>query len=114
MRTLLAVLLLSSPVFAEPWDIAAPPRGQWALDQTGKVSSATLVELDALATTLDASGAGQLGVLVISSTGGVNPRDFATGVFNSWGVGHAGSDDGVLTNFERLNLNAQKNELNSH
>lgn len=96
MRTLLAVLLLSSPVFAEPWDIAAPPRGQWALDQTGKVSSATLVELDALATTLDASGAGQLGVLVISSTGGVNPRDFATGVFNSWGVGHAGSDDGVL------------------
>lgn len=98
MRISLLLLLTwwTPPAFAEPWDVAPPPRGQWALDQTGRVSSATLVELDGIADALDASGAGQLGVLVLQTTGGVNARDFATGVFNSWGVGHAGVDDGVL------------------
>lgn len=98
MRSLLAVLMVlgAAPVFAAPWDLSPPPRGQWALDQTGKVSAGTLAQLDSLAASLDAAGAGQLGVLVINSTSGVNPRDFATGVFNSWGVGNAGADDGIL------------------
>lgn len=98
MRMTLVVLLAlwTAPVFAEPWDIVPPPRGQWTVDQTGKVSSTTVGEINRLAHELDASGAGQLGVLVMNSTSGVNPRDFATGVFNSWGVGHSGSNDGVL------------------
>ena len=34
-------------------------------------------------------------MLVVHTTSGVAPRTFATNVFNAWGVGHAGRDDGV-------------------
>ena len=98
MRNVLAVCLVLAAFtsFASPWDIPPPPRGQWALDQTGRVSSTTLAELNRIAESLDSSGAGQLGVLIVDSTHGTNPRDFATGVFNNWGVGHYGSNDGIL------------------
>ena len=95
----LAVGLTSFAALAEAWDITPPPRGEWVLDQTGKVSSSTISQLNELAASLDASGAGQLGVLLIDSTNGIKPRDFATGVFNSWGVGHSGADDGILLFF---------------
>lgn len=97
MRALaLLALVVAAPAVANPWDLEPPPRGQWVLDQTGRVQPATRDALNRLAADLDASGAGQLGVLVVQSTSGVKPRDFATGVFNSWGVGHADTNDGVL------------------
>lgn len=97
MRLAWVVLALwSSFAVAEPWDIPPPPRGQWVVDHTGQVSASAVQTVNQLASELDASGAGQLGVLVTQSTSGVRPRDFATGVFNSWGVGHAGTNDGVL------------------
>ena len=99
MRLTCVLSLVASVSFSAGWDIPPPPRGQWALDRTGKVSAGTLSELNRLAQALDASGAGQLGVLVIDTTSGVKPRDFATGVFNNWGVGHAGVNDGVLLFF---------------
>ncbi|PZR09538.1 MAG: hypothetical protein DI536_21570 [Archangium gephyra] len=89
-------LFVASTSFAAPWDIAPPPRGEWVRDDAGRLPNGTLQAVNAIAAALDSSGAGQLGVLVISSTGGHNPRDFATGVFNSWGVGHASSNDGIL------------------
>lgn len=90
------VLVVASTSFAAAWDIAPPPRGEWVRDESGKLPSSTVQAVNAIAAALDSSGAGQLGVLVISSTKGHNPRDFATGVFNSWGVGHASSNDGIL------------------
>ncbi len=98
MRNVLAVcfVLAASSSFASAWDIPPPPRGEWAVDRTGRVKSNTLAELNRIAESLDASGAGQLGVLIVESTHGTNPRDFATGVFNNWGVGHHGSNDGIL------------------
>lgn len=97
MRALaLLAFVVAAPALANPWDLEPPPRGQWVLDQTGRVQASTRDALNRLAADLDASGAGQLGVLVVQTTSGVKPRDFATGVFNSWGVGHAGANDGVL------------------
>ena len=95
----LVVLLSAALAFAEPWDVPPPPRGQWVVDRTGKVSGATLAQLNQLAAALDATGAGQLGVLVNNTSDGVNPRDYATGVFNNWGVGHHGANDGILLYF---------------
>jgi uncharacterized membrane protein YgcG len=92
----LAATLLAASVTASPWDIAPPPRGRWAKDETGTVPAATLSDLDNLATGVDAAGAGQLGVLVVRTTSGVAPRTFATNVFNAWGVGRAGRNDGIL------------------
>jgi uncharacterized protein len=66
------------------------------VDQTGTLRSDTVSQLEALARELDGSGRGQLGVLVLRTTGGEAPRRFATDVFNAWGIGHEGRDDGVL------------------
>ncbi|MFT3709979.1 MAG: TPM domain-containing protein [Archangium sp.] len=97
MRSIFAAAALVSAVaVAAPWDIAPPPRGQWVLDRTNKVNGATIGNLNSIAAALDLTGDGQLGILVTDTTSGVNPRDFATGVFNSWGVGHHGANDGIL------------------
>lgn len=76
--------------------IAPPPRGHWVVDATNRVAAATIRQLDALAAGLDASGAGQLGVLVVETTNGVAPRSYATRVFNEWGIGHGGINDGLM------------------
>jgi uncharacterized membrane protein YgcG len=91
---LLSLLLLASSALAQPYP--PPPRGHWALDRTGKVAASTLAQLDAICEQVQASGGGQLGVLVIDSTGGQPPRPFATRIFNQWGIGHAGANDGLF------------------
>lgn len=97
LRSCVVVALWASSVFAAvPSDFGPPPRGHWAVDATGKLSSSTLTQLDAIGDELDGSGAGQLGVLVVDTTSGMGPRIFATQVFNAWGVGHALANDGVL------------------
>lgn len=97
MRALaLLALMVAAPALANPWDLEPPPRGQWVLDQTGRVQASTTAQLNTLAAALDTAGSGQLGVLVVQTTSGVKARDFATGVFNAWGVGHGGANDGVL------------------
>ena len=88
--------------------IAAPPKGRWSVDETGKVPAAALAEFDRTARELDASGAGQLGLAVVGSTHGESPRTFATRVFNQWGVGHSGKNDGVLLFFA---LDDRKSEI---
>lgn len=93
----LGALLLSAASLAAPAESLAPPeKGRWAKDFTGTVKPQTLAALDALAAKVDASGKGQLGVAVVASTDGVPSRVYATRVFNHWGVGHQGTNDGVL------------------
>ncbi|MBL8909141.1 MAG: TPM domain-containing protein [Archangium sp.] len=109
MRSLIAVALFSvSAVAATPWEIKPPPRGQWILDQTGKVSASTLETINRTAEALDQTGTGQLGVLVVETTSGMQPRNFATEVFNKWGVGHSGANDGILLFFA---LTDRKSEI---
>jgi LPXTG-motif cell wall-anchored protein len=92
----LALAVALTAVLAAPEDISPPPRGQWVVDQTGRLSSRTVQQLNEIAANIDATRAGQLGIAVIESTDGMKPRDFGTRVFNSWGVGHHTSNDGVL------------------
>src|SRR4051794_2236323 len=76
--------------------ISAPPRGHWAVDETGRLSAQALAAFDAAAQALDDSGEGQLGLAVVRKVGGPFPRARATELFNQWHVGHAGRNDGVL------------------
>jgi uncharacterized protein len=76
--------------------VAAPPKGHWGSDETGRVLGPTLAAFDAIAQELDQSGRGQLGLAVVGSTAGAPPRAFAAQVFNAWGIGHGGHNDGVL------------------
>ncbi|MDX2015931.1 MAG: TPM domain-containing protein [Myxococcaceae bacterium] len=90
------LLFVTSALAASGWDVPSPPTGRFVVDQTGSLRSDTVTQLEDLARTLDTSGRGQLGVLVLRTTAGEVPRRFATDVFNAWGIGHAGRDDGVL------------------
>jgi uncharacterized protein len=66
------------------------------VDTTGTLSSSTLAGVNRWGDEVDAKGLGQLAVVVVSTTGGRNPRTFATELFNRWGIGHAGRNDGAL------------------
>ncbi len=96
---LCAVLLLavSGPALAESVDsIPRPPTGSWAVDTTGTLTPETLAEVDSLGAEVDRKGDGQLAVVLVGSVSGRDPRTFATELFNQWGIGHAGRNDGAL------------------
>ena len=50
---------------------------------------------DLIATTEDSTSA-QMAVVIVQSIGEANPKDFATELFNLWGIGQAGKDNGLL------------------
>jgi uncharacterized protein len=90
-------LLVCLPVSGATVDsIPRPATGTWSVDTTGTLRPETLAEVNRLGTEVDASGQGQLAVVVVDSTEGVQPRAFATDLFNRWGIGNEAQDDGVL------------------
>lgn len=95
--SVLALLWLSSPLFAERVEqLPSPLPRTHVADPRGLLAADTRAELDRLAATLDRAGRGELGFVVIGSTGGVEPRKFATDVFNRWGIGDRQRNDGTL------------------
>lgn len=96
MRLGLVLSLLALPVFAEAPTLAPPTAGHFVVDATGTLRRDTLDALDAIGATINASDFGQLGVVVVHTTSGAVPREFATSLFNFWGIGNAGRNDGVL------------------
>jgi len=93
---LLAILLLPAVAALDVDDIPNPRPGGWTVDLTGTLRSETVRALDALGDAVQSSRRGQLAVVVVGSTDGERHREFATRLFNRWGIGQAGSDDGVL------------------
>jgi uncharacterized protein len=92
----LACLLCLPALGATVESIPLPPRGTWVVDTTGTLRPGTLAEVNRIGTELDASGRGQLALVLVDSTEGRPPREFATALFNRWGIGHRERDDGVL------------------
>ncbi|HLM47027.1 MAG TPA: TPM domain-containing protein [Myxococcaceae bacterium] len=101
MRALLSCTLLlcalSLPAQGETVDsIPRPHQGSWSVDTTGTLHTSTLAAVDQWGSAINDRGLGQLAVAVVNTTEGRNPRTFATELFNHWGIGHAGRDDGAL------------------
>ncbi len=96
MRLALVLSLLTLPVFAEAPTLAPPPAGHFVLDTTSTLRRETLDALDVIGASINATDFGQLGVIVVRTTAGAVPREFATSLFNGWGIGNAGRNDGVL------------------
>src|SRR5437868_7760085 len=92
---LLLLALGASPARAvTPSDIPSPRPDGWSVDLTGRVPAATLREIDRLGNEVKGKTGAEIAVVVIASTAGADPRDFATRLFNTWGVGRSGHDDG--------------------
>lgn len=52
--------------------------------------------LNALCIELDQKAHAQIAIVTIESLGGIPLEDFATSLFNKWGVGHKDDDRGIL------------------
>lgn len=96
LSSLVVAALIASSAGAAPWEVPLPPAGHFVVDETQSLDAATIAELDAIASAIDDSGTGQLGIAVVPTTSGIVPRTFGTNLFNHWGIGHASKDDGVL------------------
>jgi uncharacterized protein len=93
---LLAVLLALPAAASSPSQVYRPPEGHFVRDLTNTIDASTMVQLDSICAEVDASGDGQLGVAIVGTTSAIAPRAFATDVFNRWGTGHKGVNDGIL------------------
>ncbi|MCY1041868.1 TPM domain-containing protein [Corallococcus sp. bb12-1] len=79
-------------------EVPRPPRGSWTVDVTANrvLQPSVQAELEQTGTELNDRGLGQLMVVMLDTTSGRPSREFALALFNRWGIGHPGRDDGVL------------------
>jgi uncharacterized protein len=72
------------------------PRGSWVADVADvlppEVESRIDARVDALHRDLDA----EIAVVTIPSAGATSEKEFATSLFNTWGIGDAQADNGLL------------------
>lgn len=76
--------------------IPSPRPNGWAVDLTGTLPAETLAQLDSLGAEVKAQTGAELAVVVVGTVEGANHRDFATRLFNRWGIGQRGKDNGLL------------------
>lgn len=60
------------------------------------ISPTEVATLNQIIATLEDSTTAQVAVVIVQSIGGENPKDFAHQLFNFWGIGQAGVDNGLL------------------
>lgn len=65
-------------------------------DPDGIISDLDRGILNQLITEMEDSTTAQVAVVILNSIGEANPKDFATELFNLWGIGQAGKDNGLL------------------
>lgn len=77
-------------------EIPTPRPGGWVVDLTGTLPPAALEELNRIGDRVDRELGAEIAVVVVSSTSGAPSRAFAVELFNRWGIGDAGADNGLL------------------
>ncbi len=99
---LLALSLLAAPRGrAQDARIAWVPNprvrdGTWVADPSGHLQGATVAALNAEIAALEAATAAEIAVVVVDSTRGLEPFDFALALHRGWGVGKRDRDNGVV------------------
>lgn len=71
-------------------------RGGYVSDPDGLLAAAELEQLDSLLIGLENELGVEYAVVIVRSIGPESPRGFATELFNRWGIGKAGVDNGLL------------------
>ncbi len=103
----IASLASASPVAAQPaggqgayqsyLDLPARPRPPRLVnDLTGTLSPSEQDALERKLVALNDSTGSQVAVVLVRTTDGAAPVDYATEILREWGVGRAGIDDGVV------------------
>ncbi len=93
-------LWLPQPAWAITLEQVPNPRrsyGGWVSDTADILSSSTENELNRLLTQLEQRTGAEMAVVTVPNTQGyVTPKAFTTQLFNYWGIGKAGRNNGVL------------------
>ena len=101
LSALLLVFVVSMaalcPVFAASASLPSLPSGQCVVDDANVLSSSTVQTITDLNAQLESSCSGaQIGVLTVDYTGNLTTEDYALQAFNTWGIGSASKNNGVL------------------
>ncbi|WP_017303658.1 TPM domain-containing protein [Spirulina subsalsa] len=94
------LLLHPAPSYAvTPAQVPNPRQvsGGWVTDMANVIDSATEAQLNQIITELEAKNGAEIAVVTIPQTNELlTPKDFATQLFNLWGIGKVGQDNGIL------------------
>lgn len=72
-------------------------RGNGYVSDPGSIIPASeIAEMNSIAAAIESSSTTEIAVVVLPSIGDQNPKDFSTALFNYWGIGKAGKDNGLL------------------
>ena len=101
LSALLLVFVVSMaalcPAFAASASLPSLPIGQCVVDDANVLSSSTVQTITDLNAQLESSCSGaQIGVLTVDYTGNLTTEDYALQAFNTWGIGSASENNGVL------------------
>lgn len=88
-------LLLFSAIGVEAYSSPGAPTG-YVNDFAGVLSVETKQQLETRLSSLDASTSAQVSVVTIKNLDGDTIEDYANKLFDEWGIGQKGKDNGVL------------------
>jgi uncharacterized protein len=87
------LVLLGLPAWAQ----APLPAPQGRVSDFARVlDPTTIVQLNALAAEVERRTTAEIAVVVVPTTAPMTPKEYATALFNRWGVGKRGADNGVM------------------
>jgi uncharacterized protein len=92
LSALLAVVVMNVVSVA---DVPSPRPNHWVTDQANVLAPDAEAKLDALAEGLHARRGIELAIVTVDDVRGT-PKQFATSLFNAWGIGSAQTNNGVL------------------
>jgi uncharacterized protein len=96
---LACLVLLAAPAAAVPIEEVPNPRardGTWVTDLAGVLRPDSVRQMNALLERLRARNGTEVAVVTVPDTDGRPAKPFATALFNRWGIGQRGVDNGVL------------------
>lgn len=88
---ILAVLILPAVVFA-----AMPTPKGFVTDEAGAIDAKTRTSLNAFLTNFDKQTGVEVAVVTVKTLGDIPIEDYAVDMFQKWGIGKKGKDDGIL------------------
>ena len=85
--------------WSQPIERVPNPRatdGGWVTDMAGVLSPEHKARLNRLIDQLERDTGAEVAVVILRRTQGATPKEYATELFNRWGVGKREADNGVL------------------
>ncbi len=101
MKRLLSVFLLCLmlPLRAETVQSVPNPlrtKRSWVSDNANVIDGQSELQTNRAIEAFNHQTGGEIAVVTVENTNGETPKEFATALFNYWGVGQKGKDNGVL------------------